>query len=134
MHQAVSVLGTSVVIKSELRTSRSLADAHGKPAADAVVGERGLVLPALGAPGVDANGGEIARLSFSAFGSRNHILGLLTGGIGNGIELDPGYHPPASGTDIIANRRRRIEFNESRKDPARNGEGWPSIRLGSSGG
>src|SRR5487761_1280099 len=64
-HETVSMLGTLVVLKSELRTRRRLADAHGKAAAQIVVGVRGFVLHARAAPGVHADRGEIAGLPFS---------------------------------------------------------------------
>src|SRR2546427_10198076 len=123
------MLGVLAVIKSKLRTRRSLADEHGKAAAQIVLGERSFVLHAPGAPGVHADGGEIAGLSFSAPGCRDHVLRLGARGIGHGIEFCPGHNPPTCGPDIIADRTRSIEFYEPRKNPAGNGNRGSGIRL-----
>src|ERR1700730_7880986 len=117
-HETVSALGVLVVFKSELRTGRRLAEAHGKAATHIVRGERGFILHARAAPGVHADRGEIAGLSFPALGCRNHILRLVSRRIGHGVQLGPGHHPPTRRADIIADRTRRIELHESRQKPS----------------
>src|SRR5437899_12333293 len=94
------MLDVLVVIKSKLRTRRRLADEHGKAAAQIVLGERSFVLHAPGAPGVHADGGEIAGLSFSAPGCRDHVLRLDARALGHGIEFSAGHNPPTSSPDI----------------------------------
>src|SRR2546427_12984417 len=128
------MLGVLAVIKSKRRTRRSLADEHGKAPAEVVLGEGSFALHAPGAPGVHADGGEIAGLSFSAPGCRDHVLRLGARGIGHGIEFCPGHDPPARGPDIIADRTRSIEFYEPRKNPADNRNGGTGIRLSSGRG
>src|SRR5216684_3822837 len=119
--QSVHALFFDVIhhAKTELRFAfRPLANAHGQLAAEVIFDECRLVAAFLHIPGVDTKRAEIAWLALGPAGGGDKILRLVTGGIADSIEFEPGEGTQVGRGRGFTNSIRKVEFDETPDHPS----------------
>jgi hypothetical protein len=101
----------------------SFVEADGHLATQIIFDEGGFVAGALGIPGVDADYGEIAGLAFGAASSGDDILRLISAGVCDAVQLEPGDGAHVGGRHAFAHGVRQIQLDEAGHDPAGYGDG-----------
>src|SRR6266446_822769 len=106
-------------LKTKLRFALwPLANAHGQLAAEVIFDECRLVAAFLHIPRVDAKRAEIAGLALGSAGRGDEILWLITGGIADSIEFEPGEGTQVGRGGAFTNGIRKFEFDETPNYPA----------------